>query len=387
MNIIQVSQDEFAILDFGLERRRPLCALDRQMGAPSFSRGRIDKAGDTVLQAGKPPSLADYTIALGVVDDWRASHSYPLQIIRNTLANRAKRVSSDAIVAQRLKRLESIVNKLGREPHMKLSQMQDLGGCRAIMPTVAEVDELVRIHKDARDKAPSRHELHHCKDYIANPKASGYRSVHLIYKFRTENPNHATHNGQRIEVQIRSRLQHAWATAVEVVGAFRKQALKSGQGSQEWQRLFALMGSVLAKKEQRPLVPNTPDGAALLQEITSVSEAIKAEQFLAGCSEAAVHIEKSRKRAVAYLIVLNVEERRVDILTQDSMHVANEKYVEMEKKNRDMPQLQTVLVSVDSLGALRTAYPNYYLDVVEFLKELRAVIGPFRIELGTRSSL
>jgi ppGpp synthetase/RelA/SpoT-type nucleotidyltranferase len=353
-----------------------------EFGAPSFSRGRIDKAGDTVLQAGEPPSLADYTIALGVVDDWRASHSYPLQIIRKNLTNRAKRVSSGAIVAQRLKRLESIVNKLGREPHMKLSQMQDLGGCRAIMPTVAEVDELVRIHKDAWDKAPSRHELHHFKDYVANPKASGYRSVHLIYKFRTENPNRAAHNGQRIEVQIRSKLQHVWATAVEVVGAFRKQALKSGQGSEEWQRLFTLMGSVLAKKEQRPLVPNTPDGAALVQEITSVSEQIKAEQFLAGCSEAAVYIEKSRKRAVAYLIVLNVEERRVHILTQDSMLVANEKYAEMEKKNRDLPQLQTVLVSVDSLGALRTAYPNYYLDVGEFLKELRAVIGPFRIVLG-----
>jgi hypothetical protein len=69
------------------------------------------------------------------------------------------------------------------------------------------------------------------------------------------------------------------------------------------------------------------------------------------------------------------------------MHVANEKYAEMEKKNRDMPQLQTVLVSVDSLGALRTAYPNYYLDVGEFLKELRAVIGPFRVVLGTPSSL
>jgi hypothetical protein len=46
---------------------------------------------------------------------------------------------------------------------MKLSQMQDLGGCRAIMPTVEYVDTLVRIHQDAWDKAPSRHELHRIK--------------------------------------------------------------------------------------------------------------------------------------------------------------------------------------------------------------------------------
>jgi hypothetical protein len=165
-------------------------------------------------------------------------------------------------------------------------------------------------------------------------------------------------------------------------GAFRKQSLKSGQGSEEWQRLFALMGSALAKKEPRPLVPSIPEGNTLLQEIKVVSDEIKAEQFLAGCSEAAVFIEKSGRRAVAYLIVLDVEERRVRIIPQDSMLVANDKYAELEKENRGKPNLQTVLVSVDSLGTLKTAYPNYYLDVSEFLNELRAVIGPFRIVLG-----
>ena len=77
-----------------------------------------------------------------------------------------------------------------------------------------------------------------------------------------------------------------------------------------------------------------------------------------------------------------MEERRVRIIPQDSMLVANDKYAELEKENRCKPNLQTVLVSVDSLGTLKTAYPNYHLDVSEFLNELRAVIGPFRIVLG-----
>jgi Region found in RelA / SpoT proteins len=381
MNTIKPIQDEFAIL----EQEEFLASWVNEMDfeVPQFSRGVIDKAGEVVAQeGGDPPFTLESAHAMLVVGNWRASHSYPMQIIRNNLANRAKKVSSAAVVAQRLKRFESIVSKLEREPRMKLSQMQDLGGCRAIMPNIAGVDELVRLHKEAWDKAPSRHELHRCKDYIAEPKPSGYRGVHLIYKFKTDNPDHSAHNGQRIEVQIRSRLQHAWATAVEVVGAFRAQALKSGQGSAEWQRLFALMGSVIARKEGRALVPNTPEESVLLQEIKSVSDEIKAEQFLAGCSEAAVHIEKSTKPAVAYLIVLDVKDRRVTILAQDSMLVANEKYAQMEKENKDQPELQTVLVSVDSLGALKTAYPNYYLDVSEFLQELRNVIGPFRIVLG-----
>jgi ppGpp synthetase/RelA/SpoT-type nucleotidyltranferase len=183
---------------------------------PKFSRGEIDKAGNVFAkEEGDRPLTMETAHAIMVISNWRASHSYPMQIIRNNLANRAKKVSSNAIVAQRLKRFESIVSKLAREPRMKLSQMQDLGGCRAIMPTPAWVDELVRIHQEAWDKAPSRHELHRCKDYIASPKLSGYRGVHLIYKFRSDNPDRAAHNGQRIEVQIRSRLQHVWATAVE----------------------------------------------------------------------------------------------------------------------------------------------------------------------------
>lgn len=41
---------------------------------------------------------------------------------------RAKKVDRDVIVAQRIKRLSSIQLKLERNPNMKLSQMQDLGG-------------------------------------------------------------------------------------------------------------------------------------------------------------------------------------------------------------------------------------------------------------------
>jgi hypothetical protein len=144
------------------------------------------------------------------------------------------------------------------------------------------------------------------------------------------------------------------------------------------------MGSVLAEKERRPLVPDTPSGKVLAEEIKAVSDEIKAEPFLAGCSEAAVHIEKSKGKAVAYLIVLDVNERRVRVLAQDSMAVANEKYAEMEKDNRDSPQLQTVLVSVDSIGALKAAYPNYYLDVSDFLQELRNVVGPFQVVVSKK---
>jgi hypothetical protein len=44
-----------------------------------------------------------------------------------TLLNRARQVDEKALVAQRLKRFPSIYKKLGDNPNMKLSQMQDIG--------------------------------------------------------------------------------------------------------------------------------------------------------------------------------------------------------------------------------------------------------------------
>jgi hypothetical protein len=65
--------------------------------------------------------------SLTVINNWRASHSYPLLAVRMTLTGRAKRIDQRAILAQRLKRLSSIQTKLRSNAHMALSQMQDIG--------------------------------------------------------------------------------------------------------------------------------------------------------------------------------------------------------------------------------------------------------------------
>ncbi len=52
-----------------------------------------------------------------------------------------------------------------------------------------------------------------------------------------------------IEVQLRTRLQHNWATAVETVGIFTGEALKSSQGNEDWQDFFRLVSTWFAHKE------------------------------------------------------------------------------------------------------------------------------------------
>lgn len=102
--------------------------------------------------------------------------------------------------------------------------MQDLGGCRAVLPDLNGVYSVAQSFLRAQHK----HKLIRQDDYVLKPKPSGYRGVHLVYSYRSDRTE--TWNGLAIEIQIRSQLQHAWATAVETVGLFTNQARKSSMG-------------------------------------------------------------------------------------------------------------------------------------------------------------
>jgi ppGpp synthetase/RelA/SpoT-type nucleotidyltranferase len=218
---------------------------------PEHDRAEINAAARVLLKNG---SLADEELqwASDIVNNWRYAHNYPLNTFKVTLRSYAKKAFPAAIVAERRKRLESILFKLYREPMMRLTQMQDIAGCRAIVGSVTGVYRLLEIYK----KSNLKHKLHQVKDYIRNPKKSGYRGVHMIYEYNSDKVK--TWNGLKVELQIRSPLQHVWATAVETVGAFTRQALKSSMGQAEWLRFFALMGSHIARTEKTALISNTP---------------------------------------------------------------------------------------------------------------------------------
>ena len=67
--------------------------------------------------------------------------------------------------------------------------------------------------------------------------------------YRYKNKLASDYDTLRIELQIRTKLQHIWATAVESMGTFLGQALKSRQGDQEWLDFFAATSSAFAYKE------------------------------------------------------------------------------------------------------------------------------------------
>ena len=196
-----------------------------------FSLYQVDRAGDCIRKSADPDNYDEIQQAFNIVFNWRAAHRYPLHILYVTMKERAKKVDPRALTAQRMKRFESIVRKIHRNKAMKLSRMQDIGGCRTIVHTKKQLDELVKIYKSRK----LRHELTGIKDYMTEPKDDGYRSVHAMYRF-VGNRDTEIWNKLRVEVQLRTKLQHSWATAVETVDTFIGENIKFGEGSNDWRR-------------------------------------------------------------------------------------------------------------------------------------------------------
>lgn len=308
-----------------------------------------------------------------VIENFRAAHNYPLNSFHITLKRRAVSIAKTAITAQRTKRLESIAFKLGIQEQMKLSQMQDIGGCRAIMPSIATVMRL----KDVYDSKPLKHPRGNDKDYIAEPKETGYRGVHLKYRFSGKGASEPW-NDMKIEIQLRTMLQHKWATAVEAAQTFTKAALKSNRGSREWLRFFALMSSVLALKENCPTVPGTPDNYDdLRQEIRALNDQYHFQAIFSQYGRIIPHLERRLANAKYFLVTLNPIEH--DVMVQGfKIHQskeANRAYIEAETALPKDSTTQVVLVSVSSIKALKLAYPNYFLDTQDFLREVAEVTG------------
>lgn len=332
---------------------------------PEYTKREINQAGEAIRSSDASPE--DRTNALRIIDNWRASHAYPLHIFYINLRGKAGS-RADILVAERLKRMESITRKLQHEEKMQLFRMQDLGGCRMVLPAL----DLVYLYSEKFQKSNIRHELKKVDDYIQNPKKSGYRSLHLIYRFKTETPEKKIYNQypMLIELQFRTHLQHIWATALETIGLFTNQALKSGQGNENILRFFAVVSSLFAIREGTPVVPGTlEDEKELISEIEQLNDKHHILDMLRAIRTVIDHdAENLPDKKGYYILQLNYERHvlRRWFFKPSDLDAANELYDDLEKKRNGAP-LDIVLVRAASYATVKEAYPNYFMDIGEFV--------------------
>ncbi len=348
---------------------------------PKYDKGEVNKAG--LILKNSSSSEEDVGKATEILNNWRAVHSYPLHIFQMTLKNISKKCDKDSLVAQRLKRATSVVNKLkrkyeGRSPTMQLSQMQDIAGCRAI---VKNVDIANKIYNDYYLKGNLKHKRVGKKDYILSPKKDGYRSLHIIYEYKSDKGK-TDYNGLRVEVQIRSKLQHLWATAVETVDFFTRQAIKFNEGVPDWADFFKLVSSAFAINENCPIVEETPlDKKELYAKIKQKEKELGVIHRMEGWTHAMNFFKEQvrtnmKGKVKFFLLELDIvgEKLSVKAYTQKQEKKAIADYSELEKRHKGRKDYDVVLVGADTPKDLERAYPNYFVDTKDFIFELEKII-------------
>lgn len=195
-------------------------------GTSRLSRSRVDQAGERLrghkTEPLDPFSLrAEFEIVSRFRSEW-AEPPRPLVKVIMGVTSMASTAQVSAKISQRLKRVPRIVNKLTRYPKSRLTQMQDIGGCRAL---VSGLTELMRLHE--RIAAVWAADIVRTDDYLANPKPSGYRAIHVVVR----------RDDHLVEVQLRTSLQHAWATAVEQTEARLGQLFREDEAGEVADRL------------------------------------------------------------------------------------------------------------------------------------------------------
>lgn len=338
---------------------------------PSCSMNQLDK-GCMRLFAGEC-DVDEWINGLQLLSNWRASHSYPLNALNTTLRNRALSVDPTAITAQRLKRLDSVLRKLRRRPTMQMSQMQDVGGCRAVVGGMKNLAAILRLYIER----PLKHTLNKVDNYIDSPKEDGYRSIHMRYRF-TGRATASPWNNLRIEVQVRTKLQHSWATAVETIDAFTGENIKFGVGAEKWRRFFSLMGSVHALYERQPPVPNTPlDIGELREELAQLSLDLNVAYMLRSYAKIGRQVQGYKNgKDYWYLLELMPSTSEVKMTSYPNRMSDDAKtdYAAAELRFQNTLN-QAVLVSVDSIKDLQKAYPNFFGDTRLFLSSLERFLS------------
>jgi putative GTP pyrophosphokinase len=338
---------------------------------PRFTKSEVNRAG-AILAASSADSY-EWLWAYEVLTNWRACHGYPINTFQATLRNKLEAIDKNALVAQRLKRAQSVILKLQRFNTMKLSQMQDIGGLRAVVRSVPSVRKLESNYRQSKFK----HELLSSKDYIKNPKGDGYRSVHLVYRYA--NSRAQEYDDLLIELQFRTKLQHAWATAVETMGTFLGEALKLGQGSRKWREFFEVSSAALTHLEDTPPVPGYEKltQQEVFERVAEADNELHVLSKLSGFSIAADRITTERGAGSYHLVVLDSSTRSVSIrpFPVSQLEEANIQYAKIEERAQRGEQVEAVLVSAGPIEALKKAYPNYFLDTHEFVSRIERVIG------------
>jgi putative GTP pyrophosphokinase len=319
---------------------------------PGGSKSRVNRAGESV-RAGTQTAED-----LHVIEQWRAAHRAVLNTFQAILRTRTR--GTGISVAQRHKRKRTIFDKLERLPSMQLSRMDDIAGCRLIFKDIQSLIKFRENFHSAHFNHKRRNELEKY-DYINKPKPTGYRGIHDVYEYNVNSEVGKELAGLYLEIQYRTLVQHAWATAVEVIGFITESQPKFQQGDNRYETAMAYASEILARTFENVKGPLPElDDRAVVAEFLKLDKELRLLKTLRGLNAADKAVTE-RKNA----ILIFSGSRELDVRTFRDATDALRALFELEM---EFPNSDVVLVRADTSDDVRLAFRNYFSDARDFIQ-------------------
>jgi ppGpp synthetase/RelA/SpoT-type nucleotidyltranferase len=185
-----------------------------------WTKSQVDRLGERLRKG--DISEAD----LRLLDSYRRSFS---DAYKNVIGRIREQLNLEP-TGRPAKSTTSVIDKLQRES-IRLSQMQDIAGCRLTVENITAQDEVVAQLTTLFEKVTIVDRRQH--------PSHGYRAVHVVVE----------HSGKLIEVQARTSLQHLWAELSEKFSDVVDPAIKYGAGDGEAVAWLAKMSQLIAGAE------------------------------------------------------------------------------------------------------------------------------------------
>lgn len=336
---------------------------------PKFSKNQVSKAGDRYRN--KTRVWGDRQI----IENWRASHAYVLNTFQANLRGRTR--GKKITVGQRLKRYPTILDKLlNRQNKMKLSRMNDVAGCRVIF----EDEKAMANFRFDFHKSRSKHKLKKQYDYIRHPKPNGYRGIHDVYEYESIAQSSAKWKGLLVEIQYRTKYQHAWATAVEVADLTTSNRIKFDDARPEYRDFFKLASEIIARsfEDRTSCYPEMSDRELMLKFRWTDRKLGLMDKFKHLAQVKAP--QRFRKNTILRFTINPIDGKRsLQIEGFDSVIVALDRYAELEAVADEFQDV--VFVQAANRESMREAFKNYFSDTKEFSKYINKGLNRLAIKV------
>jgi len=243
---------------------------------------------------------------------------------------------------------------------MQLSRMDDVAGCRLIFPDIAALQRFRSTFHDARFHHERKNDIDKY-DYIQHPKATGYRGIHDVYTYDVNSESGRALKGVMVEIQYRTRIQHAWATAVEVIGFITESQPKFEEGDTRYQSAMALASEILARafEDQVGPFPQNSD-SDVVREFLALDQDLGLLNMLRGLNAADTAVSTKRNTILIFDMSGNL-----DVRTFQDAPEALRTLFELEKEGAYQ---DIVLVKADTSEEVRFAFKNYFTDASDFIE-------------------